>query len=282
MNPTGTEAREHGHYFHDVRHLEFIDVYRVCQLFGVEHPALQHALKKVIAAGKRGAKSSEQDAQEAIDSLERYLAMEEEDIKQRDPHFDLKTTYVPGEMWQERRANGDWKDIATRWNGEWKPATPAWWPNVEYRRHPEDKDAEPAPLTSENRTSSAPADPHAELKAIYRPGMRYRWRFVSTNGTLYSAWSYWISDPTPNWASGTEFEIHPDDLPKEPKEEGWITVPDDCMEMPEGLKAGDLISVKHRGGYESIEPIFASSIWWQAFSRHSTRVIAYKIIKPAE
>lgn len=74
-----TEPKPHSHYFKPVGHLESIDVYRVIDLFEVRHPALQHALKKVIAAGKRGAKSEDQDAQEAIDSLNRFLAMRKED-----------------------------------------------------------------------------------------------------------------------------------------------------------------------------------------------------------
>lgn len=66
------------HYFKDVSHLKFIDIYRVLDLYEVTDPCLQHAAKKVIAAGKRGAKNPRQDAQEAIDSLKRYLAMQTE------------------------------------------------------------------------------------------------------------------------------------------------------------------------------------------------------------
>lgn len=79
MSNQDTESRAHAHYFKDVRHLDYIDVYRVIDLFAVDHPAMQHALKKVLAAGERGAKSQEQDAQEAIDSLNRYLQMVAED-----------------------------------------------------------------------------------------------------------------------------------------------------------------------------------------------------------
>jgi hypothetical protein len=69
----------HGHYKKDVSHLSTVDVYRVLELFDVTHPALQHALKKVLAAGKRGAKSDEKDVQEAIDSLTRWQQMRAED-----------------------------------------------------------------------------------------------------------------------------------------------------------------------------------------------------------
>ncbi len=73
--PTG----KHSHYSRDVSHLVSIDVYRVIELFGVQHAALQHALKKVMAAGQRGAKNEAQDVQEAIDSLTRWQAMRKED-----------------------------------------------------------------------------------------------------------------------------------------------------------------------------------------------------------
>lgn len=70
---------KHSHYSRDVSHLDSIDIYRVIEIFGVQHAALQHALKKVMAAGQRGAKSAAQDVQEAIDSLQRWQAMAAED-----------------------------------------------------------------------------------------------------------------------------------------------------------------------------------------------------------
>ena len=70
---------KHGHYFHDVAHLQSVDIYRMLQLLDIAHPALQHAFKKVAAAGQRGAKSTAQDVQEAIDSLVRWQAMAAED-----------------------------------------------------------------------------------------------------------------------------------------------------------------------------------------------------------
>lgn len=70
---------KHSHYKKNVAHLSFIDVYRVIDLFGVTHPALQHALKKVLCAGGRGQKDWVKDVQEAIDSLNRALEMQGED-----------------------------------------------------------------------------------------------------------------------------------------------------------------------------------------------------------
>ena len=72
-------TEKHSHYFHDVSHLQQVDIYRMLQLLGIADPALQHAFKKVAAAGKRGAKSAAQDVQEAIDSLVRWQAMAAED-----------------------------------------------------------------------------------------------------------------------------------------------------------------------------------------------------------
>lgn len=72
-------AKKHSHYKKDVSRLEFVDVYRVLQLFDVAHPAVQHAAKKVLCAGQRGAKDWAKDIQEAIDSLQRALDMQNED-----------------------------------------------------------------------------------------------------------------------------------------------------------------------------------------------------------
>ena len=75
---TVNEQPKYGHYFKDVSHLKKIDVYRVVDLWEITDPALQHALKKVLAAGKRGAKNQLQDVAEAIDSLVRFQDMQAE------------------------------------------------------------------------------------------------------------------------------------------------------------------------------------------------------------
>ena len=73
-------TNNHSHYFKDVRHLEVIDVYRVLELFNVTDPCIQHAAKKLLVAGGRGAgKSIDKDIQEVIDSLNRWQAMKKED-----------------------------------------------------------------------------------------------------------------------------------------------------------------------------------------------------------
>lgn len=71
---------DHSHYFKDVQHLETLDVYRVLKLLNVADPCIQHAVKKLLVAGGRGAgKDITQDIEEAIDSLDRWLEMANED-----------------------------------------------------------------------------------------------------------------------------------------------------------------------------------------------------------
>ena len=71
---------KHSHYFKPVMRYTHIDVYRVLDLFKVTDPCLQHAAKKILVAGGRGAgKDIAQDIQEAIDSLERWKGMRAED-----------------------------------------------------------------------------------------------------------------------------------------------------------------------------------------------------------
>lgn len=69
----------YNYYFKNTLHLDAVDVYRVLELFEVTDPCLQHAIKKLLCAGERGAKDIEQDVQEAIDSLERWKDMRKED-----------------------------------------------------------------------------------------------------------------------------------------------------------------------------------------------------------
>lgn len=74
------EPIKHSHYFKPVIGLTHIDVYRVLELFNVTDPCVQHAVKKLLVAGGRGAgKDMTQDIQEAIDTLNRWLAMRVED-----------------------------------------------------------------------------------------------------------------------------------------------------------------------------------------------------------
>lgn len=53
-----------------------IDVYDVLKAFNVTQPAVQHAIKKLLAPGQRGVKTWVQDIGEARDSLNRAIEME--------------------------------------------------------------------------------------------------------------------------------------------------------------------------------------------------------------
>lgn len=56
-----------------------LDPYRIFTVYGITCPAMQHAIKKLLCAGNRGAKSLEQDIDEAIVSLQRKKEMMRED-----------------------------------------------------------------------------------------------------------------------------------------------------------------------------------------------------------
>lgn len=72
-------SRKHNHYFKAVP-FSHVDVYRVLQLFAVTDPCLQHAVKKLLVAGGRGAgKDIGRDVQEAIDTLNRWVEMRAEE-----------------------------------------------------------------------------------------------------------------------------------------------------------------------------------------------------------
>ena len=67
------------HYF-KATPFTHVDVYRVLLLFGVTDPCIQHAAKKLLVAGARGAgKDVARDIQEAIDALARWQEMRAEE-----------------------------------------------------------------------------------------------------------------------------------------------------------------------------------------------------------
>lgn len=71
--------RKHSHYFKSIP-APTADVYRVLLAFDVTDPCLQHAAKKLLVAGGRGGgKDITRDVQEAIDTLERWKEMREEE-----------------------------------------------------------------------------------------------------------------------------------------------------------------------------------------------------------
>lgn len=52
-----------------------IDVYDVLKAFNVVNPAIQHAIKKLLAGGQRGYKDIVQDYNEAIQSIQRGIEL---------------------------------------------------------------------------------------------------------------------------------------------------------------------------------------------------------------
>lgn len=69
-------------YSVNVEKYKEIDIYRIIDLYKVYDPCLQHAIKKILCAGKRGAKDITQDINEAIYSLNRFLFMKAEDANE--------------------------------------------------------------------------------------------------------------------------------------------------------------------------------------------------------
>ena len=53
--------------------LTSLDVYDVLIMFEVHDPAVQHAIKKLLACGQRGHKNAFQDLREARESIDRAL-----------------------------------------------------------------------------------------------------------------------------------------------------------------------------------------------------------------
>ena len=86
---------KHPHYKKPVAGLQFVDVYRVLALFGVTDPCIQHAVKKMLVAGGRGAKDISQDVQEAIDTLQRWQEMRREDATTMPADFGQQHTIEP-------------------------------------------------------------------------------------------------------------------------------------------------------------------------------------------
>ena len=66
-------------YIVDISKDNKLDIYRILKLYEVNDPCLQHAIKKLLCAGKRGVKNQTQDINEAILSLKRLLEMQGED-----------------------------------------------------------------------------------------------------------------------------------------------------------------------------------------------------------
>lgn len=90
MSPTPTDAtlpinsKEFNHYFKWCPY-KYVDVYAVLELFEVHHPALQHAIKKLLVAGGRGHKDIRKDLKEARESIQRCEEMMAERTQKTKP-----------------------------------------------------------------------------------------------------------------------------------------------------------------------------------------------------
>ncbi len=82
MSKHTTLAQQYPHYHKKIPEgVKTVDVYRVLQLFEVTDPCLQHAIKKLLCAGARGAKNADKDVEEAAASIRRYQEMRVEEKK---------------------------------------------------------------------------------------------------------------------------------------------------------------------------------------------------------
>jgi len=73
---------KHHHYKKDVKHLDYIDVYRIIDLYELHDPCFQHALKKILVPGARGHKDLINDINDIIDTMQRKLEMIAENKKE--------------------------------------------------------------------------------------------------------------------------------------------------------------------------------------------------------
>lgn len=75
-------VREKFSHYHKPCPYDYIDVYRVLDLWKVTDPCIQHAIKKLLVAGDRGYKDMNKDVGEAIATLTRYQQMRAEENEQ--------------------------------------------------------------------------------------------------------------------------------------------------------------------------------------------------------
>ncbi len=68
---TSKDAAEHYNFVYQGI---LLDPYRILDVYGIKHPAQQHAIKKLLRAGN-SSKDLNQDIQEAILTLKRWLEM---------------------------------------------------------------------------------------------------------------------------------------------------------------------------------------------------------------
>lgn len=70
-------ALQYPHYYKPTKGQEFVDVYSILSMWNVTDHAIAHAIKKLLAAGQRGAKDKLKDKREAIVSIQRSIEMDD-------------------------------------------------------------------------------------------------------------------------------------------------------------------------------------------------------------
>lgn len=75
-----TPRRKHNHYFRPFPFAD-IDIYRLLLVYEVTDPCAQHAIKKLLAMGKRGHKDAAKDVQDVIDTMTRWQELRAEEGK---------------------------------------------------------------------------------------------------------------------------------------------------------------------------------------------------------
>lgn len=70
VRENNSEDDKHSHYKRDVSKLDYIDVYRIIDLYQLHDPCFQHALKKILVPGERGHKDIKKDIQDIIDTMQ--------------------------------------------------------------------------------------------------------------------------------------------------------------------------------------------------------------------
>ena len=83
------KQQKHQHYKKDVRHIDYIDVYRIIDLYELHDPCFQHALKKILVPGARGHKDLTKDINDIIDTMQRKLEMMAENEKKKKKSVDM-------------------------------------------------------------------------------------------------------------------------------------------------------------------------------------------------
>lgn len=93
--PEDKKSHSSGEYYAKEYRGGMLDVYRILTVYGITHPAHQHAIKKLLRAGNKKTQPLINDVQEAIDILERWKSMIKEDAESGDSNSNDCNQAVP-------------------------------------------------------------------------------------------------------------------------------------------------------------------------------------------